>query len=114
MTAQPFSAGGNRADALAWQMQAAGMPEPVAELRFHKSRRWRFDLALVAHKIGIEVDGGTWTGGRHVTGSGFAADLEKLNEAQLDGWLVIRVTPSMVDSGEALRLVERAIALQEG
>lgn len=99
--------------ALLWQCKAARLPEPVTEHRFAPPRRWRFDLAWPAHKVAVEVEGGTWTTGRHVTGSGFAADLEKYNEAALLTWLVIRVTPGMVDDGRALRLIERALQLQE-
>lgn len=99
--------------ALLWQCKAARLPEPVTEYRFAPPRRWRFDLAWPAHKVAVEVEGGSYVGGRHVTGSGFGADLEKYNEAGLLAWLVIRVTPGMVDDGRALRLVERALQLQE-
>lgn len=100
-------------NALAWQCSAAGLPEPVLEYRFAPPRRWRFDLAWPAHKAAVEVDGGTWIGGRHSRGTGYERDAEKLNEAALLGWLVIRVTPALVTDGRALRLVERALALQE-
>lgn len=99
--------------ALLWQVSAARLPEPVREYRFAPPRRWRFDLAWPAHKVAVEVDGGTWVGGRHSTGAGFERDAEKLNEAALLDWMVLRVTPRMVDDGRALALVERAIAAQE-
>ena len=99
--------------ALLWQCKAARLPEPVTEYRFAPPRRWRFDAAWPAHKVAIEVDGGTWIGGRHSTGSGYERDAEKLNEAALLAWIVLRVTPAMVDDGRALRLIERALQLQE-
>lgn len=99
---------------LLWQVAAVRLPEPVTEHRFLPPRRWRFDVAWPAHKVAVEVDGGTWIGGRHVTGAGFERDAEKLNTAAVEGWLVLRVTPAMVDDGRALRFVERAIQVQEG
>lgn len=106
-------AGSASSHSLSWQCRAVGLPEPVLELRFAPPRRWRFDLAFPAHKVAVEIDGGTWTGGRHTTGLGFLRDAEKLNEAALLGWLVLRVVPDWVDDGSALRLIERALALQE-
>ena len=95
--------------ALLWQVKATGLPEPVPEYRFAPPRRWRFDLAWPAHKVAVEIEGGTWTGGRHVTGTGYERDAEKYNEAALLGWTVLRVTPAMVTDGRALSLIERAI-----
>lgn len=60
----------------------------------------------------IEIDGGTWSGGRHVSGSGFEADCIKLNAATLAGYRVLRFTPSMVDSGAALAVVEEALGVK--
>lgn len=99
--------------ALSWQIRAAKLPEPVTEVRFDPTRRWRFDFAFPAHKVAVEVEGGTWTNGRHSRGEGFEQDCEKYNEAALLSWIVLRVTPRMIDDGRALRLVERALALQE-
>jgi very-short-patch-repair endonuclease len=99
---------------LSWQCTAAGLPDPLEEYRFHPARRWRFDLAWPAHKVAVEIDGGTFSGGRHVSGVGHARDSEKANEAQLLGWVVLRVIPDWVRDGRALALVERALALQEG
>ena len=62
----------------------------------------------------VEVDGGSWIAGRHTSGAGFAADCEKLNEATILGYRVLRVTPAMVDDGSALALVERALDLHGG
>jgi hypothetical protein len=41
--------------------------------------------------------------GRHVTGKGFESDARKYNRAVLLGWKVLRFTPSMIASGEAVR-----------
>jgi very-short-patch-repair endonuclease len=99
--------------ALAWQCRALRLPEPTREFRFAAPRRWRFDLCWPAHKVAVEVDGGTWTGGRHVRGEGYERDCEKFDEALLLGWLPLRVTTTMVDDGRALELVRRALEFQE-
>ena len=83
--------------------------EPESEYRFHDTRRWRFDFAFPYYKIGIECEGGNWSGGRHVTGSGFEKDCEKYNAAGELGWTVLRYTKKMITSGEAVAQIERMI-----
>ena len=85
---------------------------PSASIRFHQTRRWRFDLAWPAHMVAVEVDGGVWTGGRHVTGSGATKDAEKFSEAAALGWRCLRVTPEHVESGQAVAWLERALAVR--
>lgn len=77
------------------------------EYRFHHSRRWRFDIALLDLELAVEVDGGGWIHGRHHRAAGRANDNEKDAAAQLDGWRVIHVSPEHIANGEALALVER-------
>lgn len=91
------------------QMRYAGLPVPEAEYRFHPSRRWRFDYALPAHSVAIEVEGGVWTQGRHTRGKGYLGDLEKYNEAQILGWRILRFTPGQVKDGTALKALERLL-----
>ena len=59
------------------------------EFRFHPLAGWRFDLAFPAPRVAVEVDGGTWTQGRHTRGAGHASDCEKRNAAQALGWVVL-------------------------
>ena len=74
------------------------------EYRFHPVRRWRFDYALPAQLIAVEVEGGVWTRGRHVSPRGFLSDMEKYNTATAMGWKVFRVTPSTLLS-DGLHLI---------
>ena len=92
-----------------FQIRAVGLPEPETQYRFASPRRWRFDIAYPDRRLAAEIEGGTWTGGRHVQGSGFEKDCEKYNEAVLQGWRVFRFTGGMVDSGEAIKMWERAV-----
>ena len=105
------------ADEFEQQIQIAGLPKPVAEYRFHqpergqRQRQWRFDYAWVKFRVAVEIEGGTWIGGRHVSGPGYAKDCEKYNQAALQGWFVFRFTTDMVSSGLALQTIIKAIAL---
>jgi len=75
---------------------------PIAEYRFHLPRKWRFDFAWPDVKIAVEIEGGTWGVSRHTTGSGFAADCDKYNDAAKRGWIVLRYTTDMVKNGSAI------------
>ncbi len=79
---------------LCWK--AVGGPPLVAEHRFLDARRWRFDFAHVETRIAIEIEGGTWSGGRHTRGAGFIGDAEKYNTASLWGWTVFRLPSPLV------------------
>ena len=86
-----------------------GLPTPLREMTFADDRRWRFDFAWPHHMIAMEVEGGTWTQGRHTRARGFAADCEKLNTAALNGWTVLRVTGEHIRSGQALQWLTTAL-----
>lgn len=75
------------------------LPIPESEFRFHPTRKFRFDFAWPDHKLGLEIDGGVWTGGRHTRPKGFIRDQEKTNLAAVEGWQVLRVTPQDFDTG---------------
>ncbi|MDR3245012.1 MAG: hypothetical protein LBT50_01105 [Prevotellaceae bacterium] len=83
--------------------------EVVKEFLFHPTRKWRFDYALPAHKIALEVEGGAWTNGRHTRPQGFINDIEKYNAATLLGWRVFRVTPDLLLKTQTLTLLKQAI-----
>ena len=111
----PLPAGPSGLEALLLlHMAVAGLPVPEQQYPFARSigRRWRFDFCWPALMVACECDGGTWTGGRHVSGSGYEADAVKLNEAALMGWLVLRFTRGMIESGVALEMVQRALSLR--
>ena len=96
-------------ETFAFHIRAAGLPDPVREYKFHPMRKWRFDMAWPVQMLAIEVEGGTWSGGRHTTGSGFKSDCIKYNEATILGWRVLRVTGDMINDGTALKYAESAI-----
>ena len=78
-----------------------GIEEPIAEYRFHPTRKWRFDYAWPTKKVAVEIEGGIWIGGAHVRGKHFLSDCEKYNAAGLLGWRVFRFVPGQLKKGEA-------------
>lgn len=60
------------------------------------NRKWRFDFYSHAHRLAIEVEGGTFSGGRHSRGAGMFRDMEKYNEAVLHNIRVLRFDSIMI------------------
>jgi len=100
--------------------RAHGLPEPLAEFQFHPPRRWRLDYAWEFFRlrlsgpmhhvqVALEVNGGVWNQGRHTRGAGFIRDMAKLNQAQLDGWIVLQCTPQQVASGAIVPMLKEAL-----
>lgn len=94
---------------LAIQIRALKLPAPEREYRFAPPLRFRFDFAWVEQMLAAEVQGGTWTNGRHSRGVGYHQDCYKANIATLAGWRVFRFTAEMVKDGTAIELLKRAL-----
>jgi hypothetical protein len=87
-------------ETLALHLRAHGIPFE-REVKVCDGRRWRLDF-LVAGSIAVEVNGGTWSGGRHSRGAGQASDYQKLNRCVLQGWKTLQYTTEQVLAGEAI------------
>jgi hypothetical protein len=89
----------------------ADLPHPVCEYRFAYPRKWRADFAWTAKWLLVEVDGGTHKagGGRHAQD----ADREKLNQAAILGFCVLRFSSDMLfaDPEACIQIVRRALVL---
>ncbi len=87
--------------AIFWKLAPLRVPL-VAEHRVCADRKWRFDFAVPERKVAFEIQGvrgfcrGRVVHGRHSRPEGMRSDAEKLNRAQMDGWVVILLTPEMV------------------
>ena len=90
----------------------------VREHKFHPSRRWRFDFAVLDCNLAIEVEGITYYGknkdgsmklGRHQSAKGIQGDLEKYDEAMRMGWNIYRCSQGMVKSGRAIETIEMLV-----
>lgn len=106
------------------QLRAHGLPfahgEPYGMLPkefvfrgIHGGRKWRFDLAWLAAKVAIEIEGGTGRRrgqpSRHLTPKGFDEDCVKYGEAAAMGWRIIRVTPRMIYDDTMVNLAKTAL-----
>lgn len=97
---------------LAIQICDAGLRLPLLEYAFDKQltgsgRGWMLDLAWpwIEPMLAVEVDGAVHRiKGRHKT------DIPKYQALFAQGWKLLRVTPAQVRSGEALKLVRKALA----
>jgi very-short-patch-repair endonuclease len=87
------------------QIVDAGLLEPYREFTWHAQRNWRLDLAWPGLRLACEVDGMV-----HRIKGRFLADIERHNAMMAAGWRWIRVTPRMVETGEALALVRELLA----
>lgn len=65
------------------------------EYKFHPTRRWRIDYYFEGRvKIGLECEGGVFTGGRHTRPQGFMGDIDKYNQFSAFEIYLVRTTPS--------------------
>lgn len=85
------------------QLQEHGFPPVEEEYKFLEYRRFRFDFAWPVHMIAVEIEGGTYTSGRHTRGAGFEKDCVKYNFAAREGWKVYRFPTKMVQNREAIK-----------
>lgn len=92
-------------------------PKPIPEKTFMNSRNWRFDWVIPSLKIAIDFDGYVFNPnkkGGHQTPQGMANDMEKRNEAQIRGWLVLLATQKTIDNRTFIHQLERAIKVRRG
>lgn len=79
-----------------------------------RSRRYRLDFAHEESKVGIEIQGGIYTGGRHVQGMGYERDAIKYNLAFADGWVIFLITPQMVREQRWYEVIAATIRSRTG
>lgn len=85
--------------------QVGDIPSYMQQYQFWEGRKYAFDFAWVEWRVAVEVEGGTYTGGRHTRGAGYHEDCLKYNQATLLGWRVYRFDAGMVRSGEAAQFM---------
>ena len=83
------------------------------EHMFYPGRKWRIDFAIVELKIGIEIEGGVWTNGRHTRGNGFVDDMEKYNAAVTLGWVILRFTPQDLNKITTFETIKKVVELKK-
>jgi very-short-patch-repair endonuclease len=93
--------------------RALGVRGAVAEHRFDAVRKWRFDFAWPKHKLAVEVQGGTWSGGRHTRGAALRKEWEKLNAAATAGWRILYTDPQGVATERFAETIQKALTADE-
>lgn len=103
-------------ESLDWQIRAAQLPEPRRQYRFLENRRYRADFAWPGLKLLVELQGGKWVpgGGAHQRAKRWESDMERMNLAQLHGWILLQFSGDQVRSGEALSWIETAMEMLDG
>ena len=92
-------------DTLAFQLRAVEIPFEQ-QFRAIKDRKFTWDFKV--DDILIEIQGGVWMDkSGHNTGRGVTRDCEKMNLGVLAGYRLLSFTSDMVNSGEALAMIEK-------
>jgi hypothetical protein len=94
--------------AIAISLYAAGLlpdPEGQIQFRFHPDRKFRLDFAWPDSRVALESEGGV----HRAFERQYRSDLDKFNEAQLMGWIVLRVS-TKEDPNSVPLLIERALS----
>lgn len=81
----------------------------LTEYQFMEARKYRFDVAIPEHLIGIEYEGLMSAKSRHTTIQGFSGDCTKYNLAVINGWRVLRY--SVVNSKEFIHDIKQILNL---
>lgn len=98
------------ADLIISHCRERGLPVPLREALVVPWRDWRFDLCWPhPHLIAVEIQGGTFAGGRHSRGPALRGEYEKLAAAVIRGWRVLLMMPEQVKPGKGLRWIEELL-----
>lgn len=79
-----------------WRILAPEAPEPQRQVRFASDREFTLDFAWIPYLVFLEVQGGTFTAGRHSRGTGQRDDATKNNLAVKMGWRPFYATTDMI------------------
>lgn len=77
----------------------------VREYKFCKQRKWKNDYFLPDLNLAIEVEGGVWSGGRHVRGQGYLNDMEKYNALTMADIKLLRIDTDRLNSSYFKQLI---------
>jgi hypothetical protein len=109
------------------RLLSLGMPLPVPEYRFGAItaggagkgvrerlrssglKDWRFDFAWPDQKVALEIEGGIFTGGRHIRSTGFIGDMAKYNAAAVLGWRLLRCQPKELTNTATIEMIGAAL-----
>jgi hypothetical protein len=98
------------------QIAEKGLPAPSRQSNLpweSTGRAFKADFLWLSDRLIVEVHGGVWSGGRHVTGAGFERDKVKANLAVLAGFRLLEVTGQHVKDGTALAWIADALGIEK-
>ena len=78
--------------------RSLALPKTEKQFKFSETRRYKIDRAYPDVLLGIELDGGVYSGGHHVRGKGYESNREKDNLAIELGWVVLHYTTNQLRS----------------
>lgn len=74
--------------------------------------RYRADFAWPSAQVALEIQGGTWTLGKHSSGVGIERDCAKSFTAQAAGWACFAITGTMLKKQEQIWLPKLSAVIQ--
>jgi hypothetical protein len=100
-----------------------GLPVPETQVHLVPGRRFRYDAVWTEWKVAVEVQGGVYAhrgakkcpqcgetpSGKHTRGAGYESNATKSALAQIQGYIVLYITPRMIKKGEAGKLITTAL-----
>lgn len=95
------------------RLERAGLPTGVGQHRIVPGRMFTWDRCWIEQRVCVEVQGGIWTKGGHSSGVGIERDCLKASMAAALGWRCLPITRSMIESGEAVRLIGLALGVAD-
>lgn len=88
----------------------------IPEHRFHESqdgekkRMWRFDYAIDPERLRVAVEfNGMFGGMAHRSVNEAIKDAEKINTAQIQGWIVVQVNTPNLRDGSGYQAITKAV-----
>ena len=78
-----------------------------------RSKRYRADFAHLPSRSLVEIQGGTYMRGRHVSGSGYDRDARKYNLAMISGWKVYLLTSTTATDAIWIEKIGKACWLDQ-
>lgn len=95
----------------AWEHWAA--ERKTLGLVKRRVKPYRADFAWPDAAVALEIQGGTWTLGKHSSGVGIERDCTKSFTAQLSGWACLAMTSTMLIKQERIWLPKLAAVIQQ-
>ena len=95
---------------LAQQIRDAGdLPVCCRQYPYAPGRKFRADFAFIEARLLVEVQGGIWQRKAHGSIKGILADIERLNQATLWGWRLLRITAEQLNRDEVIPMIRHAL-----